>query len=72
MNGDSVIKCLGSAIKAEGSLRKWAKRHGLSPAFVSDVMLGRRKPSEKILTPLGIVREDREPFYRRKNGDART
>jgi transcriptional regulator with XRE-family HTH domain len=34
------------------SLREFAKRLDCSPAFVSDIELGRRYPSEKVLTEI--------------------
>ena len=36
----------------------WARTHGLSPAYVSDVLNGRRDPGNKILEPLGLCRVD--------------
>jgi transcriptional regulator with XRE-family HTH domain len=38
--------------KADLSLRGLAKRIGISPAFLSDIELGRRFPSEEILAKL--------------------
>lgn len=34
----------------------WAKKHGLSPAYVSDVINGRREPGKAILEALGLER----------------
>lgn len=36
----------------------WAREHKLSPAYVSDVLNGRRDPGNKILKPLGLCRMD--------------
>jgi transcriptional regulator with XRE-family HTH domain len=44
------------------SLREFAKRLDCSPAFISDIELGRRNPSEKVLADiarlLGVKLED--------------
>jgi DNA-binding transcriptional regulator YdaS (Cro superfamily) len=34
----------------------WARKHGVSPAYVSDVINGRREPGPAILDALGIER----------------
>jgi DNA-binding transcriptional regulator YdaS (Cro superfamily) len=34
----------------------WARSHGISPAYVSDVINGRREPGPAILDALGIER----------------
>jgi hypothetical protein len=39
-----------------GSQKAWAEAHGISPAYLSDVMTGRREPSDSILGPLGLKR----------------
>lgn len=42
--------------KAKPTQAAWAKAHGISPAYVSDVIQGRREPGEKILKALGLKR----------------
>jgi transcriptional regulator with XRE-family HTH domain len=49
-----IAKQSGSAV---------AKELGVSPAYLSDVMRGKREPGPKILEPLGLVRV---VTYRRK------
>jgi transcriptional regulator with XRE-family HTH domain len=48
--------------KNDLSLRELAKRGGLSPAFLSDIELGRRYPSDEVLgkmaAQLGVTLED--------------
>lgn len=46
-----------------GSLRNLAKRWSVSPAYVSDVMLGRRNPGPAILKPLGLKRRIRRDYF---------
>lgn len=40
--------------KAKPTQIAWAKSHGVSPAYVSDVIAGRREPGKKILKALGL------------------
>jgi hypothetical protein len=42
--------------KCNGDQQAWAKANGLSPAYVSDVLNGRRDPADKILAALGLRR----------------
>jgi len=42
--------------KAKPTQAAWAKANGVSPAYVSDVIQGRREPGEKILKALGLKR----------------
>jgi hypothetical protein len=49
------IAILATQIEAS-SLRKTAKRHGISAAYLSDIMNGKRNPGEKILSSLGMRR----------------
>lgn len=56
------MKTLGKRIRElrEGmdlSLREFAKRLDLSAAFVSDVELGRRHPSDKVMTKMARILE---------------
>lgn len=43
-------------VNAVDSLRAAAKRWKISPAYLSDVLNGRRNPGPAILKPLGYVR----------------
>lgn len=42
--------------------REWAKRHGISDAYVSDFLLERRKAGPAILRALGF---DEAPYFKR-------
>ena len=53
---EDVIRLLGMACSAQGSQYQWATKHRLSPAYVSDVLNGRREPGEKMLSALGVER----------------
>jgi hypothetical protein len=49
---DGVAKRLRRAVK--GNASAWAKAHDISPAYVSDVLQGRRLPGKKITKALGL------------------
>lgn len=49
--------------KALPSQTAWAKANGISPAYVSDVIAGRREPGKLILDALGL---ERVITYRKK------
>lgn len=53
MNIDPV-KALEFEVK--GNQSAWAKANKISPAYVSDVIAGRREPGKKILSALGLER----------------
>ena len=66
-----VLGQLRKATRRAGSQRAWARQHGVSAAYVSDVLLGRRNPGSKILEPLGLVqRVTYSVEYVRGPGDA--
>ena len=48
--------------EAAGNQAAWAKAIGVSPAYVCDVLQGRRSPGESILAPMGL---ERHVIYRR-------
>lgn len=51
----------------EKSLRAVASDLGISAPYLSDIMLGRRKPGPKVLKALGMERTvERVVIYRRK------
>lgn len=56
MDRDRIIKMLVNACDKAGSQAAWAKEHGMSAAYVSDVLSGRRDPGEKALKALGLER----------------
>lgn len=45
-----------------GTQAGWAKAHGISPAYVCDVLKGRRAAGAKITTPLGLLRSNETVF----------
>lgn len=51
---DEVRQLLGIACMAQGSQYQWATKHKLSPAYVSDVLAGRRDPGISILKAIGL------------------
>lgn len=53
------------------SLRAVAADLGISPPYLSDIMLGRRKPGPKVLKALGMERTvERVVTYRRRKRNA--
>jgi hypothetical protein len=56
MRLEQVLALLRRRCDEAGDQATWAKRHGISPAYVSDALKGRREPGEKILGALGLVR----------------
>ena len=63
MTEPEVIAELRRLIEAVGDQSAWAKQNGLSPAYVCDVLLGRRAPGKSILKAMGlkkVVRYERE------------
>jgi hypothetical protein len=61
MTLDQVLERLQASVKRAGSQREWARKVGVSEAYLSDVLLRRREPGPAILEPLGI---HVEPIYR--------
>jgi hypothetical protein len=51
---DQVRNLLRAACNKAGAQRTWAKKAGLSTAYVSDVLAGKRMPGRKVLAALGI------------------
>lgn len=49
MDVKEALKSVAKPTQAE-----WARTHGISAAYVSDVIQGRREPGEKILKALGL------------------
>ena len=57
MTATEVRSMLKRACTAAGTARAWAKAHGVSEAYVSDVLNSRRDPGEAICKALGLVSE---------------
>ncbi len=50
---DDVLSLLREQAEAQ-SLSAWARKHGISVAYLSDTLGGRRKPGPAILRGLGL------------------
>lgn len=59
LTADDVRQRLLRAVEVEGSQRALAKKLGVSAAFLNDILLGKREPSGKPLTFLGLRRDVR-------------
>lgn len=62
-----VIERLRAACKAAGGQKAFARLHDFTPAYVHDVLHGRRPPADRILAAIGL---ERIIVYREKD-DAR-
>lgn len=54
MRLSEVLALLSRHCEAAGSRAAWAKAHGVSATYVSDVLGGRREPGVSILDALGL------------------
>lgn len=52
----AVLDELRAAVERVPSAARWARRHGVGPGYLADVLSGRRPPEGKILSALGIGR----------------
>jgi hypothetical protein len=52
LTAEQLLDVLRSACREAGSQQDWAKANGFSPAFVSDVLNGRRGITESIADAL--------------------
>ena len=59
-----VHESLAEAVKKAGNQTAFAKLHGMSLAYVNDVMNKRADPGQKILDALGL---EKVVTYRRKS-----
>lgn len=50
----AVLAALAQSVAAGGNQLSWCKQNGISPAYLSDVLSGRRDPGPKILDALGL------------------
>lgn len=53
---EAVLDELRAAIQRHGSAAGWARRNGVGPGYLADVLSGRRPPGARILQALGIGR----------------
>lgn len=56
MTIDGLLKRLRRRIRRAGSQRAWAKEHRIDESVLSDVLNGRRDPSDRLCKALGVRR----------------
>ncbi len=56
LSKNEVLALLRARAEKAGSQRALAERLGVTPAYLSDVLQGRREPGPKILAALGLRR----------------
>jgi len=56
LNLEQFVAHLARAVKRAGTQRALAHEMGVSEAYISDVLRGRRLPSRRLLTAMGISR----------------
>ena len=56
MTKEQVVALLESECAQAGSQAAWARKNHVSPAYLSDVLAGRREPGGKLLDALGLER----------------
>ena len=67
MNTDQVLALLRAECDKAGSIRAWARKHGVSAMYVSNVLRSKQEPGPAICKPLGLTRETKTVVtYRRK------
>jgi hypothetical protein len=57
LSEQDVLKRLWDAVEAAGGQRAFARTHGLSVAYINDVLRGKRTLSERVLATIGLRRE---------------
>jgi DNA-binding transcriptional regulator YdaS (Cro superfamily) len=55
-------------VDAAGGQRAWAAAHGVTPAYVNDIVNNRRKFSQRILAMIGVESETKVVYYDRRVG----
>lgn len=55
-DADDLIEILRVRCLERGTQKAWAKDHGVSPAYVNDVLQGRREISDNFAALLGFER----------------
>lgn len=56
MTEDEVIERLRVACQNAGGQKAFAQLHNFTPAYVSDVLRGKRSPADRILAAIGLER----------------
>lgn len=54
MTADEVRALLKESVAAAKTNKEWAANAGVSAAYLTDMLLGNREPSSKVLTALGL------------------
>jgi DNA-binding transcriptional regulator YdaS (Cro superfamily) len=57
MTEQEAIKRLQAAVSEVGGQRAFARTHGLSVAYINDVLRGKRALSDRVLATIGLRRE---------------
>lgn len=60
---------LRTAINEAGGQRAFAEQHGLTPAYVNDVVHGRRALADRILAAIGVSRAVTYQIVQQESGD---
>jgi hypothetical protein len=55
VSAEEVLTELRRQVEAAGSQKRWAAEHGVSPAYLNDVLLGRRMLGPKIAAALCVT-----------------
>ena len=55
-DAQDLIDILRVRCQERGSQKAWAEHHGLSPAYVNDILQGRREISDNFASLLGFER----------------
>lgn len=58
---DSIEVCrrLSAAVKKAGSQKAFAEKHGISTAYLCDVLNARREPGPSVLEAIGLMKVTR-------------
>lgn len=68
LTAEDVRQRIRAAISAYGDQTQlgWAKAHGVSPTYLSEVLTGVRTPGKRVLEPLGL--KAAEPTFEENRG----
>lgn len=69
ISNEEMLAVLNNAVAQAGSLRAFAKAHGVSPQFAGDVIAGRRNISERIACAFGY---EKSCVWRKKDANDTT
>lgn len=70
MNEQEVLNRLRDSVNAAGGQREFARKVGLTPAYVNDVLHRRRALADRILAAIGVERKvTYEVTYQERSND---